>query len=236
MRCSRRSPTSRTRRPSSRPRSRKALAIAPELRRGLPRRRRAGGAQLPLRRSRGADAPRRWRSIRRTRAILADLGMHLLRTGDEPGARGALERVVQDRSVRRRHLQPAADDGHARQVRDRRATATSSCGWTRTKRRCCRTTRCRWRTRRSSTLSKRYQFTPKGPILIEMFPKHDDFAVRNVGLPGHDRRARRLLRPRRDDGFAAARRRASSSGRRRSGTSWRTSSRCRCRTSGCRAG
>ena len=34
------------------------------------------------------------------------------------------------------------------------------------------------------TLSKRYQFTPKGPILIEMFPKHDDFAVRTIGLPG----------------------------------------------------
>jgi tetratricopeptide (TPR) repeat protein len=34
------------------------------------------------------------------------------------------------------------------------------------------------------TLSKRYEFRPRGPILIEMFPKHDDFAVRNVGLPG----------------------------------------------------
>jgi len=33
-------------------------------------------------------------------------------------------------------------------------------------------------------LSKRWQFTPKGPILIEIFPKHDHFAVRNVGLPG----------------------------------------------------
>ena len=32
--------------------------------------------------------------------------------------------------------------------------------------------------------SKKYQFTPQGPILIEMFPKHDDFAVRTVGLPG----------------------------------------------------
>jgi tetratricopeptide (TPR) repeat protein len=32
--------------------------------------------------------------------------------------------------------------------------------------------------------SKKYDFTPKGPILIEMFPKHDDFAVRTVGLPG----------------------------------------------------
>ena len=34
------------------------------------------------------------------------------------------------------------------------------------------------------TLSARYQFTPKGPILIEIFPNHDDFAVRNLGLPG----------------------------------------------------
>ena len=32
--------------------------------------------------------------------------------------------------------------------------------------------------------SKRYQFTFKGPLLIEVFDKHDDFAVRNVGLPG----------------------------------------------------
>jgi tetratricopeptide (TPR) repeat protein len=33
-------------------------------------------------------------------------------------------------------------------------------------------------------LSSWYQFTPKGPILIEVFPVHDDFAVRNLGLPG----------------------------------------------------
>src|SRR5262249_37364500 len=35
-----------------------------------------------------------------------------------------------------------------------------------------------------STLAARYEFTPKGPILVEIFPKHDDFAVRNLGLPG----------------------------------------------------
>ena len=35
-----------------------------------------------------------------------------------------------------------------------------------------------------AALSQRYRFTPAGPILIEMFPKHDDFAVRTAGLPG----------------------------------------------------
>nr|MBA2260931.1 hypothetical protein [Acidobacteriota bacterium] len=34
------------------------------------------------------------------------------------------------------------------------------------------------------TLSAKYQFTPKGPILVEIFAVHDDFAVRNLGLPG----------------------------------------------------
>ena len=34
------------------------------------------------------------------------------------------------------------------------------------------------------TLGSKYQFTPKGPILIEVFPVHDDFAVRTLGLPG----------------------------------------------------
>jgi len=34
------------------------------------------------------------------------------------------------------------------------------------------------------TLSRKYRFTPKGPILVEMFPSHDDFAVRTLGLPG----------------------------------------------------
>jgi tetratricopeptide (TPR) repeat protein len=32
--------------------------------------------------------------------------------------------------------------------------------------------------------TKRYGFTPKGPIYIEVFDQHDSFAVRTIGLPG----------------------------------------------------
>jgi hypothetical protein len=35
-----------------------------------------------------------------------------------------------------------------------------------------------------ASLTERYRFTPDGPILVEMFPQHDDFAVRTAGLPG----------------------------------------------------
>ncbi len=33
-------------------------------------------------------------------------------------------------------------------------------------------------------LTGKYKFTPQGPVAIEIFPNHDDFAVRALGLPG----------------------------------------------------
>jgi tetratricopeptide (TPR) repeat protein len=33
-------------------------------------------------------------------------------------------------------------------------------------------------------LSARYKFTPRAPIVVEIFPNHEDFAVRSLGLPG----------------------------------------------------
>src|SRR4029453_18367928 len=36
----------------------------------------------------------------------------------------------------------------------------------------------------ASKLSAKYRFTPNGPITVELFQNHDDFAVRALGLPG----------------------------------------------------
>jgi tetratricopeptide (TPR) repeat protein len=36
----------------------------------------------------------------------------------------------------------------------------------------------------ASKLIAKYHFTPQGPITVELFPNHDDFAVRALGLPG----------------------------------------------------
>ncbi|MCS6805490.1 MAG: tetratricopeptide repeat protein [Acidobacteriota bacterium] len=33
-------------------------------------------------------------------------------------------------------------------------------------------------------LTAKYQFKPRGPIIVELFANHDDFAVRTLGLPG----------------------------------------------------
>ncbi|HEU4391695.1 MAG TPA: tetratricopeptide repeat protein, partial [Blastocatellia bacterium] len=33
-------------------------------------------------------------------------------------------------------------------------------------------------------LTEKYRFTPKGPITVELFANHDDFAVKSLGLPG----------------------------------------------------
>ena len=34
------------------------------------------------------------------------------------------------------------------------------------------------------TFSHRYQFEPRVPVVVELYPEHDDFAVRTLGLPG----------------------------------------------------
>lgn len=114
---------------------------------------------------------------------LSDLGTHLLRTGDEQGARAALEQSFKDHpydvvsynllqmmdtldkfvTIRDGDFVIRMDKADAAVMQDSVVALANQA---------------------MAAMTKRYNFTPKGPILIEIFPKHDDFAVRNVGLPG----------------------------------------------------
>lgn len=113
----------------------------------------------------------------------AALGVHLLRTGDEPEARDHLETAFKvdpfdtttynllkmmdglDKFdvLREENLIIKLDQKETPVMREFVGPLAS---------------------RALAIFSAKYQFTPRGPILIEMFPRHDDFAVRTVGLPG----------------------------------------------------
>jgi cellulose synthase operon protein C len=113
----------------------------------------------------------------------ADLGSHLLRAGDEAGARVALEMsfkadpfnklvynqlAVMDKvdkyvTIRDGDLVMRLDPEEAPVLREYAVALAHQA---------------------LNTLAARYEFTPRGPILVEIFPKQDDFAVRTLGLPG----------------------------------------------------
>jgi tetratricopeptide (TPR) repeat protein len=113
----------------------------------------------------------------------ADLGMHLLRTGDEEGARNALERSFRTDpydvitynllglldtlesfvTIEADNIRLRLHPDEAPILREYAIPLAE---------------------RALAALSKTYGFTPRGPVLIEIFPRHDDFAVRNAGLPG----------------------------------------------------
>ena len=174
----------------------------PDLRRGLPHRRPTTRRAATCFDEAAAFVRKALITDPNNAQAYADLGMYLLRTGDEGEARVALERAFKDDpfNVSTFNSLDLLDtlakfetitDGdlvfkfHPDEVAVMREQAIPLAK------------------EALAALSKRYQFTPKGPLLIEMFPKHDDFAVRTIGLPGHDRRARRLLRPRRHARLAA---------------------------------
>ena len=113
----------------------------------------------------------------------AELGLHLLRTGDEPAAREALGRAfaADPFDVVTFNLLQLLD------TLDGFETIRTDAVWVRLDRAEAPILKeyvVSLAEEALSELSDRYNFTPQGPILIEVFPKHDDFAVRNLGLPG----------------------------------------------------
>ena len=113
----------------------------------------------------------------------ADLGLDLLRTGDEAGARVALDRAFKTDpyDVVTYNLLGLLDTlGRFTTVRDGDLAIRLSPDEAPV----LRPYIVPLARQALATLSKEYGFTPAGPILIEVFPHHDDFAVRNLGLPG----------------------------------------------------
>ena len=116
-------------------------------------------------------------------AAYADLGMHLLRTGDETAARQALERafdadpydVVTFNSLALLDALDTFVTIEAGDVVMRLAPDEADV---------LREYAMPLAQEALDTLSALYGFRPEGPILIEIFPRHDDFAVRTLGLPG----------------------------------------------------
>jgi cellulose synthase operon protein C len=111
------------------------------------------------------------------------LGMHLMRTGDEAAARVALERSFEDDpydrvtynllllldSLDKFVVETSGDltlKFHPDEAPVMREFAIPLAH------------------EALDALAARYEVEPKGPILIEIFPEHDDFAVRTLGLPG----------------------------------------------------
>jgi tetratricopeptide (TPR) repeat protein len=112
-----------------------------------------------------------------------DLGMHLMRTGDEAEARRALERSFEDDpfDVVTYNLLSLLD------TLDKFVVETSGdliFKFHPDEAPVMREYAIPLAHEALKTLAAKYQLTPKGPILIEVFPNHDDFAVRTLGLPG----------------------------------------------------
>lgn len=115
----------------------------------------------------------------------ADLGMHLLRTGDEPGARKALETAYE----RDKHYNNLVTKNLLEMLDkvDKFVTITDGDIIVRLDPEEAPVMREQvpaFAKQALAKLSQLWDFKPQGPILIEMFPVHDDFAVRNLGLPG----------------------------------------------------
>jgi tetratricopeptide (TPR) repeat protein len=113
----------------------------------------------------------------------ADLGMHLLRTGDEREARRALETAFRTDPydvVTYNLLQMLDTLDRFDTVRTSQAIIRLQPDETPVMRQYA----VRIVDEAIAAYSKRYQVTLPAPIIVEIFPKHDDFAVRNFGLPG----------------------------------------------------
>lgn len=115
----------------------------------------------------------------------AEYGVNLLRLGDVKGARQALERAYSGDPF-------SAITVNSLRVLDKlekysvaRASSPDIITWLDPKEADAMRPYVEDVARKSiATFSRRYGFEPQQPITIELYPNHDDFAVRTAGLPG----------------------------------------------------
>jgi hypothetical protein len=88
----------------------------------------------------------------------------------------------------------------------------------------------------SKAFGARYGFKPEGPILVEIFSVHDEFAIRTMGLPGLEGALGACFGKVVAMDSPRARPPGSSAGRPRSGTSSRTCTLCNYPTIASRGG
>jgi tetratricopeptide (TPR) repeat protein len=123
---------------------------------------------------------------------LFDLGLYLTRTGDEPAARTALER---SRELDRSASQQGNQGGSARTNNVLKLLDTLDSfvrvldgdfifKFAPEEAAVLRVYALPIAQEAYKTFSERYGFKPQGPLLVEIFPVHDDFAVRTLGLAG----------------------------------------------------
>ena len=114
---------------------------------------------------------------------LSDLGAHLFRTGDEPGARQSLEAAFKLDPYHK----PTKNMLDLLDTLDKFVTVRDGdliFKFQKDEAALLQEYAIPLAHQALNSFAARYEFTPKGPILIEFFPKHDDFAVRIAGLPG----------------------------------------------------
>lgn len=113
----------------------------------------------------------------------AEIGMHLMRTGDEAGARNALDRAFRadpydyvtfnllDLLDKLETFEVFEEGDIVLKLHPEEAPVLKDLAMPLAQ-------------EALATMTERYKFKPDGPILVEIFPVHDDFAVRTLGLPG----------------------------------------------------
>jgi tetratricopeptide (TPR) repeat protein len=112
-----------------------------------------------------------------------DLGLYLMRTGDEPAARKALERswALDESNRATKNMLDVLDKIDTMETV---AAGDLILKFASNEAAVLKTYAVPLAEEAMETFGGRYKFKPQGPILVEVFPLHDSFAVRTLAFPG----------------------------------------------------